>query len=1158
VKILTWFAGILFLLAAGGTAVLPLVEEASMVQAQPQVVAEQPEEAPPAISYDGVRNGLKAVASILEEEGNRVEVSTKKSLTAELQGALRLWDTSSVSDTSLTTRIVKDLGASRRAHKLDVLLLVTQDDRVLSDEAPGGGDTNDPGHLSVVAASEPFFRDGKTVSGVETLPARYASSHSPSAGSECLESNLFLFTCVPLWLRPDSPQAVLIGGVSVHTLSPRVRDALAEEADGLLWHVFAAERDAEPVVIAGDGVGTPLRHELYQDLLRNGMSSAPAFAQSRSQLGNWVLARNAAGQAVGGWGVTRGGSNDKPSAPSFGGTVFAGTGQSEDQRQFPRSWLQYLGSATVLSGGLFALLAFYVLHGQRSVWGRATATKSGSTQLTETGAPVPVADDLVSQFEINWKTFASYTQDLFHRKLRELDGAPQKGVSEVQEQVTHLSEALIEVRDNLSVVRREIADTTQEMIAKLTGVLEQGSHGKGDSSETGEALLGKLEADFDKASQRFSQLDEAVLLLTELFGRLDTREIEERVTKEVERQKEEWNRPSSAGAGGIEAGEAHGQSLVQDLEHARGVEAELRQQVEEASRREQTLAEQLAEKLEKLDTSTKERAGARRRERRLAEELRTVREAEENNLQQLDRLKQTVRDLEASCAEAKACEEQFRRDLEAATIKEEKYRETIKEIYCGESCSQKDLEEKETELATLRAESQSREEATVRSAAESEARWGARVEDLESTLENAHKELVETATELSESERKRSKSAEAQAESERKLSGSAEERAESERKLSESTETLAESERKRSDSAEAQAELERKLSESAEAQAESERKLSESTEALAESERKRSDSAEAQAELERKLSESAEERAESERKLSESTEALAESERKRSESAEERAESERKLSESTEALAELERKRSESAEAQAELERKLSESAEQRAESERKLSESAEAQAESERKLSESVEELEDSERELLELQKKLAQSEAALRKLQAQPQSQQVSPGAHAAAVEPLSSAREQELVRSLEQIGKELEVVRREKGELELESKVQGLFRENLTRSLPALVVVDGQRRVMSWNQNAESLLGVPENDALGEDFFSLYTPLKKEAFQQLFEKAKQGSATRKTRVRFESGGVPGQYLVTQSPFLGKDASVRGTVLLIQELVKENGVTG
>jgi len=979
-KIFTWFAGMLFLVAAASTTVLLLVERASLAQTPTQVFVERGGATPPAATGDGVSKGLEAVARLLEEEGNQVEVKTQRALTTDLSAILRRWNSSRGLKSSLKTRIEKRLHAARRAQRLDLLILVTQDDEVLSAEAQAG-DAADPGRLSVLTAVEPFFRASKVFSGVETFPAQYASPAPPNAGSECPRSDLFLFTCVPALPGPDATHAVLIGGVSVHTIATLVDEALAQEADGLLWHAFVDERDAEPVVIAGSKVGTPLRREFYQDLLREGVSSEPAFAQPRAQLGSWVLVRSFAGQAVGGWGVTANASVEKPSMAASAGNV-----QSAGRINFPRSWVHYLGSATVLSGGLFVLLAFYVLRGKRSGRGRTATPKLESAKLTAAASPVPVADELVSQFEINWKTFASYTQDLFHRKLKELHNAPQKGVSEVQEQVTHLSEALVGIRDDLSVARREIKDTTHGMIEKLALLLDQDSQDKSDLSTTGEALLSKIEADFDKTNARFSKLDEAVVILTELFDRMHSKELEERVTNEVDKLKQEWNERISAFATDIEDAETQGQSLVQDLEQAREVEAELREEVEEAARREQALTEQLAEKRERLEAATKDRAGVRRRERKIAEELRTVREADEQGLRKIEGLEQKVKDLEAAIDEGKACEAQVRRDLEAATIKEEKYRETIKEIYRGESSFQKDLEEKEKELERLRAESQGSEQEVARSNAESEeaeARWRCRVEDLESQLENAQRELSESVEQLGESER-----------------------------------TL------------------------------------------------------------------------------------------------------------TESRVEL-------------------------GESERTLTESVEELGESERKLTESREQLVESERQLLEYEERLAQSEEACRELQTQLDSEEASSGADATAREQLSSTnREQELASSLETVGKELEAVRREAVDLELEAKVQSLFRENLTQSLPALVIVDGQRRVMSWNRNAGAILGVPENDALGEDLFSLNTPLKKEAFQRLFEKAKQGSTTRRTRVRFESGGVPGQYLVTQSPFLGNNDSVRGTVLLIQEL--------
>ena len=776
-KIFTWLAGMLFLVAAASTAVLLLVEKASMAQTRAQVFIERRGGSSPraGVTADGVRAGRKAFADLLEEKGRRVEVKTQTALTG-LTTAFRLRDSSSAPGFPLQARIEGELQAAREAQDLDLLILVTQDHEVFSAESQDceAMDLRLPDWLM---ASESFFRQSNALSGVDIFPTRYAS---PGAVSECSGADLFLFTCAPLRLRPEATQAVLIGGVSVHTLAPILDEVLAQEESDLLWHVFLDERGAEPVVISGDEVGTPLRREFYRDLLREDSSSEAAFVRPGVQLGSWMLVRNLEGRAVGGWGVTA------PVTAEKRPMAFAPRAlQAAGRAHFSRSWVRYLGSATALSGGLFVLFAFYVLRGKNLARGRTPTPKLESAELTATPCPAPSVEEIVSQFETNWKTFASYTQDLFHRKLKELHSTPQKEVGEVQAQVAQLAEALVGIREDLSCARKEIKDTTHGVVEKMTLLVGQDSQNKSEQPVIGEDLLRK-------------------------------------------------------------------------------VEEELREQAAESVRREDALLEKLMEKGECLEVAKKASVDAQRRERELSEDLRVVREANERGLLTIDDLKQKIKGLEMATSEGQARDEQLRQALE----------------------------------------------------------------EKDSRTENSQRECSELAEEL--------------AELKGKLLGSEESR----------------------------------------------------------------------------------------------------------------------------------------------------------------------------------------------------SQSEKVCRELQERLELEEVSANSRAAA---------------LEQAGEELESVRLEKAEVELEMEVQSRFRENLTRSLPALVVVDGQCRVMSWNRNAESLLEVPENEALGEELFSLRTPLKKEAFQQRFEEARQARSASRTRVRFASGGISCQYLVTQSPFLGGDDSVRGTVLLIQELARD-----
>jgi PAS domain S-box-containing protein len=121
----------------------------------------------------------------------------------------------------------------------------------------------------------------------------------------------------------------------------------------------------------------------------------------------------------------------------------------------------------------------------------------------------------------------------------------------------------------------------------------------------------------------------------------------------------------------------------------------------------------------------------------------------------------------------------------------------------------------------------------------------------------------------------------------------------------------------------------------------------------------------------------------------------------------------------------------------------------------------------------------------------------------------------------------------------------------EVQIDARLQSLFSESLVRSLPAaLLVADSRDRIISWNRSAEEILGVDESDALGRDLFELDTPLSRGAFKKRFLKHKRTGDPSRVRVRLEAAGEPAQFVVTQCPFLGENDTVRGTILMLQEV--------
>jgi len=60
------------------------------------------------------------------------------------------------------------------------------------------------------------------------------------------------------------------------------------------------------------------------------------------------------------------------------------------------------------------------------------------------------------------------------------------------------------------------------------------------------------------------------------------------------------------------------------------------------------------------------------------------------------------------------------------------------------------------------------------------------------------------------------------------------------------------------------------------------------------------------------------------------------------------------------------------------------------------------------------------------------------------------------------------------------------------------------------------------VTWNPSAEALFCISESVAVGQDFFTLKTPLSKEAFQKILEERKKDGTSHRYPVRFDLRGT------------------------------------
>ncbi|MBI4603344.1 MAG: PAS domain-containing protein [Planctomycetes bacterium] len=1293
-KLLTWITATLCALGATATAYL-------YVQ-PPLHTAKAAEESAPAASGEAVRlppneledlrGAFREVEATLERERSALEAKVRGVVTQALKDELGRWESDSAARPELARAIEGSLAEARGALRLDLLVLVTQENEVVAPPLarPRAGEPTVEDEVApalaragVVVAAEPVFRDGKPWSGVEAFPSEYFRPPGRFQGDATPAKALSLAAGAPVWLRPDAPHSVVLGGVALESLEPVVKGLLRSKGDRHRWHVIGHGAGDEPVVLAGERLEAEVLRDFHKLLLQAGSSADPAFADEAAQAGRWTLLSDRQGRVFGAWGVTL--------APAHAARLAASATPGVAARTGGRPWLERHGAhaAGGLTAALGLLTALLASRSRRRAPPRQAppraAADPSSAALPAAPPPRPKDEakhDLISQFEINWKTFASYTQDLLHQKLKEIEDAPQQGVKEVREQVARLAEALVEVRKDLSEARSEVKDTTHGVVEKVAHLVEQGAQEKRGLPPEGEELLLRIEGDFEKASAKVSQLDTTVERLAAILGEKRDQEIEERVAAEVEKLQAQWNERVAAFAAEIEEAKRQGESLVEDLATARETEASLRADLAAAGERQAALERDMESVRAEAELLKKDREGAWRREREVIAEADAAKGREEDAVRKAALLEETLKGLEGAIADARGREEAARRELEEARAGEEKLREAIKEIYREEGRFQKDLERKEREfteererlnerLAELEAAraaldariSEAEEEAgrlgglaeargkeldalrrafeaakDERAHFEAEAKLhadelGALRAEMASRDATRHRELEEDVARL----RGEAASLARDLLAERRAAVDAARALEARKvELAEQAEGLArarqEAEALRAQLEQTSLDLERtrrsldvKEQEIGPAKEALEKALQSS---LAETKRLR-DLAEAREAEARAGRDSADRVLDAARAdAARHEQACREAERRLRSSEEERLRLKAQLTE-TEArwhsrLGELEVKA-------AEADRKVADAARRLAEAEaseralRSRLEAAQASSRSGEETSLRLQAAECERRELMasidrlgkELERARSEAEgirrfqgtlvdgcipAALVAVDASLKVFAWNPRAEALwgrpagsvlgkllyevrvkglgdevidlsrrvlregrpALMPQTSFTDEEgKVRHVHLgfepiLGPEDEVLGAvliaeditEKVEHEIEAKLQTIFSQSLTRSLPAaLVVVDGHGRVISWNRGAEAILGLSEKSALGQSLFTLATPLAKEAFRKRFEEAKRDGATHRVRVRLEAKGVPAQFVLTQSPFLGSDDTVRGTILLIQE---------
>lgn len=1121
---------------------------------------------PPGTIRGDVDRAFEEALVLLDRERGVLETQTFKSITTQLKQTLSVWETNPQQREALRLDLRTELEGFRVKAGLDLVSLVTQDDGVIL--AVAGTDAPDLEGRALVRSAfttlaEPYFREGKSSNSFEKLPL--APVVKPESGTTAPASGqgLYLVAGAPVWIRPDAPAAVLVGALSLESFAPRVDLAWKKSNQGKVrWQAFVDELDAGARVVAGVGLGRPVRPELCSAILNDKTSTEPAFENEKFAPGRWRALHNRSGVLLGGWGVTANPEGLRKVVATTPAVAADPWPWLPVREHLTRHGMWYaLGAGLCLCLVAGAALIRSSRKKRRHFNPRTTLPPAEQFQpiVPRPHVPAPASDSLVSQFEINWKTFASYTQDLLQQKLRELEDAPVRGVKEVREQVAKLNQALTEIKTDLASARNEARDTTRGVVEQVASLVEQEAQKK-NAGDMGETVLRKIETDFDRATARFAQLDDTVDKLSNLFTQKQNSAIEERVTAEVERIEAQWNERVRQFGQEIEEAKIQGQSLLVDLEKARGIEVALREELQRAGASCDELAKRLADKTLELEAVVRDREIAWKRERDAQEQISLLKLGEVESRDRIMALEGSILQLEKSASSSREREEAATREARQAITDAESLRAQLlgsqrdaQHLHADAVRKEREHEEERSKLSernrTLSglvgalngqmSEAQAELERLRSLVANREDELALRDKTLTATqAENAR---LGSEVELLTTDVKKDRHALANAQQSIELLRL---------ELDDSTQRLrqneGELEQLRKNSAQAIAEL----AASRAAQADGERQNRLEKEALEKA-------------VEASLSEVKRLRA-VEEELPRLRTQLAELEhlrRSRGEFGETAArlqafEKERKeLLESLDRMnRDLERTRTEADGIRC-LQDALVDGSLPAAiiafdTAQKVFAWNSRAEGLWGRSSTAAIGSR------LSTLGLKGIEKEAsafATRSMTEKTTVQlpQCSFSDHTGKMrhlrlwcDPIRGPRGEVLGGVL--VAEEIT----EKVEHEIEARLQALFSQSLAKSLPgALVVLDTQSRVISWNRNAESILGLTETQALGESFFALSTPLAKDGFRRHFDTVTRDQRPHRVRVRFDHAGVPTQFLVTQAPFLGNDDAVRGTILLIQE---------
>jgi len=145
------------------------------------------------------------------------------------------------------------------------------------------------------------------------------------------------------------------------------------------------------------------------------------------------------------------------------------------------------------------------------------------------------------------------------------------------------------------------------------------------------------------------------------------------------------------------------------------------------------------------------------------------------------------------------------------------------------------------------------------------------------------------------------------------------------------------------------------------------------------------------------------------------------------------------------------------------------------------------------------------------------------------------------------------------LQSTNAELDATNRELAHRTEELNALAIVQRTTIRTLNAAVVMlDGSGRVKMWNLAAERLLGIPEDEALGQMLWSLHVPaLTRAVLLKMRKSIGQGAPLRAERISYElANGSEGQAMVAAIPIVD-GGNVLGSVIIFEDATRMANLT-